>query len=85
MGGILHWELADNQALTLVSTFVVPTGDYSASRRLNPGFGNFYTFRPSVQYSFIGDGWDFGVRGVLSFNTRNKANGYRSGDRKSVV
>ena len=25
MGGILHWELADNQALTLVSTFVVPS------------------------------------------------------------
>lgn len=84
LGGILHWELADNQAMTLVTTFVVPTGDYQADRRLNPGFGNFYTFRPSLQYSYIGDGWDFGVRGVLSFNTRNKDTGYRSGNVANV-
>jgi hypothetical protein len=83
-GGIMHWELADNQALTLVNTFIVPTGDYDASRRLNPGFGNFYTYRPSLQYSYIGDGWDFGVRGVLSFNTRNKETGYRSGNMANV-
>ena len=84
LGGILHWELADNQAMTLVTTFVVPTGDYQADRRLNPGFGNFYTFRPSLQYSYIADGWDFGVRGVLSFNTRNKDTGYRSGNVANV-
>lgn len=83
-GGIMHWELADNQALTLVNTFIVPTGDYDPDRRLNPGFGNFYTFRPSIQYSYIGDGWDFGVRGVLSFNTRNKETGYRSGNMANV-
>jgi hypothetical protein len=83
-GGIMHWELADNQALTLVNTFIVPTGDYDANRRLNPGFGNFYTYRPSLQYSYIGDGWDFGVRGVLSFNTRNKGTGYRSGNMANV-
>lgn len=83
-GGIVHWELADNQALTLVNTFVVPTGDYKAERRLNPGFGNFYTFRPSLQYSYIGEGWDFGVRGVLSFNMRNKETGYRSGNVANV-
>ena len=83
-GGIMHWELADNQALTLVNTFIVPTGDYDAGRRLNPGFGNFYTYRPSIQYSYIGDGWDFGVRGVLSFNTRNKETGYRSGNMANI-
>jgi hypothetical protein len=83
-GGIMHWELADNQALTLVNTFIVPTGDYDPDRRLNPGFGNFYTYRPSLQYSYIGDGWDFGVRGVLSFNTRNKGTGYRSGNMANV-
>lgn len=84
IGGIVHWELADNQALTLVNTFVVPTGDYKGDRRLNPGFGNFYTFRPSVQYSYIGEGWDFGVRTVLSFNMRNKETGYRSGNVANV-
>lgn len=84
IGGIVHWELADNQAMTLVNTVVVPTGDYKAERRLNPGFGNYYTFRPSLQYSYIGEGWDFGVRTVLSFSTRNKDTGYRSGNVANV-
>ncbi|MBI5926431.1 MAG: transporter [Aquabacterium sp.] len=77
---LLHWEIGDHQAVTLAPTIVLPTGDYNVAQRVNPGFGNFVTFRPSVQYAFIGDGWDVGVRGVLSFNTRNKDNGYYSGN-----
>jgi len=77
---VLHWEIGDNQALNFAPTIVLPTGDYDVKRRLNPGYGNFYTFRPSMQYSYIGDGWDFGGRVVLSFNTRNKDNGYYSGN-----
>ena len=77
---LLHWEIGDHQAVTLAPTLVLPTGDYNATQRLNPGFGNFVTFRPSVQYAFIGDGWDVGARAVLSFNTRNKDNGYYSGN-----
>lgn len=77
---IMHWELDDHQTVVFAPTLVLPTGDYDPTRRLNPGFGNFVTFRPSVQYAYIGDGWDVGVRGVLSFNTRNKDNGYYSGN-----
>lgn len=77
---ILHWEIGDHQAVTLAPTIVLPTGDYNVSRRVNPGYGNFLTFRPSVQYAFIGDGWDVGGRAVFSFNTRNKDNGYYSGN-----
>lgn len=76
---ILHWEVSDNQSVTLAPTIVAPTGDYNATQRVNTGYGNYYTFRPSLQYAFIGDGWDVGVRGVLSFNTRNKDTGYLSG------
>lgn len=83
-GPLFHWEIGDNQSANLVPTVVVPTGDYEATRRLNMGYGNFYTFRPSAQYAFIGDGWDIGVRGVLSFNTRNKDNGYYSGNMVNV-
>ena len=54
------------------------------AQRLNMGYGNFYTFRPSAQYAYIGDGWDVGARGVLSFNTRNKDNGYYSGNMFNV-
>ncbi|MFT3857408.1 MAG: transporter [Aquabacterium sp.] len=77
---IMHWELAENQTVVFAPTLVLPTGDYDAAQRLNPGFGNFVTFRPSVQYAYIGDGWDVGARAVLSFNTRNKDNGYYSGN-----
>lgn len=91
-GPLFHWEIGDNQSANFVPTVIVPTGDYSAldstptsplpghAQRLNMGYGNFYTFRPSAQYAFIGDGWDLGARGVLSFNTRNKDNGYYSGN-----
>ena len=77
---LLHWEIGDHQAVTFAPTVVLPTGHYDVKRRVNTGFGNFYTFRPSVQYSFIGDGWDLGARAVFSFNTRNKDNGYYSGN-----
>lgn len=77
---VLHWEIGDHQAVTFAPTVVLPTGNYNVSRRVNTGYGNFYTFRPSVQYSFVGDGWDLGGRAVMSFNTRNKDNGYYSGN-----
>jgi hypothetical protein len=76
---IVHWEIGDHQSVTFAPTVVIPTGDYKASQRVNTGYGNFFTFRPSVQYAFIGDGWDVGVRSVFSFNTRNKDSGYYSG------
>ena len=77
---VMHWEIGDHQSVTFAPTLVLPTGDYNAGQRVNAGFGNFVTFRPSVQYAFIGDGWDVGGRAVLSFNTRNKDNGYYSGN-----
>lgn len=95
-GPLFHWEIGDNQSANFVPTVVLPTGDYSAldttpgpglpnhAQRLNMGYGNFYTFRPSAQYAYIGDGWDVGARGVLSFNTRNKDNGYYSGNMFNV-
>lgn len=77
---IWHIEIGDHQHMTVAPTLIIPTGDYDATRRANAGFGNFYTFRPSVQYAFVGDGWDVGARLLLSFNMRNKDNGYRSGN-----
>jgi len=58
---------------------ILPTGKYDKNSAVNSGFGKFYTFRPSFQYGFIGDGWDVGARMVLSFNTKNKDTNYKSG------
>ena len=77
---VMHWEIGDHQSVTFAPTIVMPLGDFKANQRVNTGFGDYYTFRPSVQYAFIGDGWDLGGRAVMSFNTRNKDTGYRTGN-----
>jgi len=76
---VMHWEIGDHQSVTFAPTMIMPVGDFKEDRRANAGFGDYYTFRPSVQYAFIGDGWDLGGRAVMSFNTRNKDSGYYSG------
>lgn len=76
---VMHWEIGDHQSVTFAPTIVMPLGDFKDGRRVNPGFGDYYTFRPSVQYAFIGDGWDIGGRAVMSFNTRNNDSEYYSG------
>ena len=76
---VMHWEIGDHQSVTFAPTIAMPLGDFKAEQRVNAGFGDYYTFRPSVQYAFIGDGWDLGGRAVMSFNTRNKDTGYYSG------
>lgn len=81
---IVHWEIGDHQHVTFAPTVIIPTGDYDRYRRVNPGYGNFYTFRPSIQYAFIGDGWDVGARLVFSYNTRNKDTGYRTGNLMNI-
>ena len=80
VSSLLHWEIGDSQTVTFAPTLVMPTGDYDAKRRVNAGYGRYYTFRPSVQYAYIGDGWDVGARSVFSFNTRNTGTGYYSGN-----
>jgi hypothetical protein len=75
---ILRWA-TDNSQVLFITTLVTPTGGYEADRAANPGAGNFYTFRPAIQYSYIGDGWDLGSRFAYSWNTRNKDTGYRTG------
>jgi hypothetical protein len=77
---VMHWEIGDHQSVTFAPTIVMPLGDFKADQRVNTGFGDYYTFRPSVQYAFIGDGWDLGGRAVMSFNTRNKDTEYRTGN-----
>lgn len=76
---VMHWEIGDHQSVTFAPTVIMPLGGFNKDRRANSGFGDYYTFRPSVQYAFIGDGWDLGGRAVMSFNTRNKQSGYYSG------
>jgi hypothetical protein len=76
---IMRWATDTSQVL-FITTLVLPTGDYKATRASNPGAGDFYTLRPAVQYSYIGNGWDFGGRAAFSMNTTNKQSHYKSGN-----
>jgi len=75
---ILRWSTEATQTLFILTT-VAPTGDYSNKRAANPSAGDFWTVRPAVQFSYIGDGWDAGTRVAYSYNTRDKMTGYKSG------
>ena len=87
VGVMLRWQKDDDQYL-LVPNFIFPTGQYSKTDALNgvpsASAGKFYSFRPTFQYSHIGDGWDFGVRASLTFNTRNTDTKYKSGNYANV-
>ena len=75
---ILRWSTERTQTLFVLTT-VMPLGDYDQNRAANPSAGDFWTFRPAIQFSYIGDGWDFGSRVAYSYNTRNKLTHYKSG------
>lgn len=75
---ILRWSTEATQTLFILTT-VVPTGDYDQNRAANPSAGRFWTIRPAVQFSYIGDGWDAGTRVAYSYNTRNTLTKYKSG------
>lgn len=63
------------------ASLVLPTGKYSSSAGPDIGFGDFYTFRPTVQAAYLVTP-DFAVSGkfTLGLNTRNKDNDLRSGN-----
>ncbi len=83
VSGLLRWS-SDATQVMVVGTVVAPTGQYDARRPVNPGAGNFWTFRPSVQYSYIGDGWDIGARVAYSINTRNADTHYKTGNYMNI-
>ncbi|WP_374354316.1 transporter [Chitinimonas sp.] len=76
---MLRWA-SDNSQWLLVPAIILPTGSYDADKAANPGSGKFYTFRPLVQYSYIGEGWDLGIRGSLAINSENKDTHFRTGN-----
>lgn len=76
---VFRWNRDPDQIL-FVPTVILPTGSYNHKKLANPSAGKFYTFRPSVQYSHIGEGFDFGARLSFSMNTKNDDTDYKSGN-----
>jgi hypothetical protein len=76
---IMRWS-SDAHQVVLIPAILLGTGDFKAGRAYNPGEGKYKTFRPTVQYSYIGEGWDFGIRAAYSISDRNSDTKYRSGN-----
>lgn len=77
-----HWLRVDGPwKLMAGAALVLPTGKYSASPGLDPGFGNFYTFRPEARLTYQPSArWAFAGKLAWGLNTRNRDNQWRSGD-----
>ena len=76
---IMRWS-SDAHQVVFIPAVLLGTGDFKAGRAYNPGQGKYTTFRPTLQYSYIGEGWDFGIRGAFSVSNRDKDTEYRSGN-----
>lgn len=76
---IMRWS-HDSHQVVFIPAILLGTGQFKAGRVYNPGAGKFNTFRPTVQYSYIGEGWDFGARVAYSISGRNRDTKYRSGN-----
>lgn len=63
------------------ASLVLPTGKYDSNPGPDIGYGNFYTFRPAVQASYLPtDNTAVAVKLTWGINTRNRDNDVRSGN-----
>ena len=75
----VDWQ-TDTYRILFAPAFVAPTGSYDKDRAVNPGAGNFWTFRPALTLAYVTEnGWEFGARTTYSFNTKNDDTKYTSG------
>lgn len=69
------WKVMAGTAL------VLPTGKYSVTPGMDPGFGDFYTLRPEARITYQPDDrWAFAGKAVWALNSRNRENQLRSGN-----
>ncbi len=79
VGPVIGWIVGDFHP-AIATDIVLPVGDYRASRALNTG-SNHYAFRPIVSLSYLpANGLEMSAKVTYTFNTRNKATDYSSGD-----
>jgi len=75
----ISWALGGGHFVSAGFSVFAPTGYWSASAPVNTA-GNFWTFAPSLGYSYLNDGWNTSIHLQYFTNTRNKTSKYRSGN-----
>lgn len=75
----LAWSLGDGFYASTGFTFYAPLGRYGVSDPVDVG-ANFWTFEPSLGFTYFKDGWNASLQALYHINTENPANRYFSGD-----
>ncbi|WP_395406341.1 transporter [Pseudoduganella sp. UC29_106] len=76
------WLYVRDQLRVLAgASIVLPTGKYSSSSGPDIGYGNYYTFRPAIQATYLLTS-EVAISGKVTWaaNTRNRDNQLRSGN-----
>jgi hypothetical protein len=60
-----------------------PTGQWSSTAPVNIG-ANFWTFEPSLAFTYFNHGWNLSLHALLNVNTVNPSNNYLSGNQVFV-
>lgn len=75
----VDWQ-TDQSRVIFAPAVVAPVGSYDKNKVVNPGAGNFWTFRPILTLAYVTEsGLEFGARTSYSFNMKNDDTGYTSG------
>lgn len=75
----LSWSLGEGFFGAAGLGVYVPTGQWSPTAPVNIG-ANFWTFEPSLAFTYFNHGWNLTVHALLNTNTINPSNQYHSGD-----
>ena len=79
---VLSWKLADGVFVSTGQSVYLRNGEFHAANdaRAQTSYANdFYTYEPSLAFTYLKDGWDLTATNVLDFNTKNNRTNYSSG------
>ncbi|MCX7367222.1 MAG: transporter [Alphaproteobacteria bacterium] len=79
----LAWPLGDGFYAATGFGIYAPLGRYGVTDPVDIG-ANFWTFEPSLGFTYLKDGWNASLHALYNTNTENPANRYLSGDQLFV-
>ncbi|MBC7143935.1 MAG: transporter [Thioclava marina] len=75
----LSWQVQPGIFMSAGLSVYAPTGDFNPNAPISTG-GDFWTFAPSVSYSYLRNGWNASIFATYFTNTENNTTNYKSGD-----
>lgn len=80
---ILSWNTGHGWFVGTSMTVYLPDGDHrtvDGARSQRSWANNYWTFEPSLSFSYLAGGWNLTFNNVVDLNTKNDRTGYHSGN-----